>query len=50
MTGAAEKLSPPTAPAAPVVNLVIATPCFGGQISVLYAASLFKLQKLASLL
>lgn len=28
------------------VNLVIATPCFGGQISVLYAASLFKLQKL----
>jgi hypothetical protein len=28
------------------VNLVIATPCFGGQISTLYAASLFKLQKL----
>src|SRR5271154_6014821 len=28
------------------VNLVVATPCFGGQISVLYAASLFKLQKL----
>jgi hypothetical protein len=28
------------------VNLVIATPCFGGQISVLYAASFFKLQKL----
>jgi hypothetical protein len=27
------------------VNLVIATPCFGGQISVLYAASLFKLQQ-----
>ena len=27
------------------INLVIATPCFGGQISVLYAASLFKLQK-----
>jgi hypothetical protein len=26
------------------VNLVIATPCFGGQISTLYAASLFKLQ------
>jgi hypothetical protein len=26
------------------VNLVIATPCFGGQISVSYAASLFKLQ------
>jgi len=32
--------------AANAVNLVIATPCFGGQISVLYAASLFKLQKL----
>lgn len=31
------------APAA--INLVIATPCFGGQISVLYAASLFKLQQ-----
>ena len=30
----------------PSVNLVVATPCFGGQISVLYAASLFKLQKL----
>ena len=29
----------------PTVNLVVATPCFGGQISVLYAASLFKLQK-----
>ncbi|HXX05015.1 MAG TPA: hypothetical protein VEJ37_11870 [Xanthobacteraceae bacterium] len=28
------------------INLVIATPCFGGQISVLYAASLLKLQKL----
>ena len=27
------------------INLVVATPCFGGQISVLYAASLFKLQK-----
>jgi hypothetical protein len=27
------------------VNLVVATPCFGGQISVLCAASLFKLQK-----
>jgi hypothetical protein len=26
------------------VNLAIATPCFGGQISVLYAASLYKLQ------
>ena len=38
--------APPLAPASPSVNLVIATPCFGGQISVLYAASLFKLQKL----
>jgi hypothetical protein len=28
------------------VNLVIATPCFGGQISALYATSLLKLQKL----
>src|ERR1700739_3683481 len=26
------------------INLCIATPCFGGQISVVYAASLFKLQ------
>jgi hypothetical protein len=38
--------APPLSPASPVVNLVIATPCFGGQISVLYAASLFKLQSL----
>jgi hypothetical protein len=29
------------------VNLVIATPCFGGQVSALYAASVFKLQKMA---
>jgi hypothetical protein len=36
----------PIAPAPPVVNLVVATPCFGGQISILYAASLFKLQNL----
>jgi hypothetical protein len=28
------------------INLVVATPCFGGQISVHYAASLFKLQTL----
>ena len=28
------------------VNLVIATPCFGGQISVRYASSVFKLQKM----
>jgi hypothetical protein len=38
--------APPLAPASPCVNLVVATPCFGGQISVLYAASLFKLQNL----
>ena len=38
--------APPIAPAVSTVNLVVATPCFGGQISVLYAASLFKLQKL----
>jgi hypothetical protein len=34
------------AAASNIVNLVVATPCFGGQISVLYAASLFRLQKL----
>ena len=33
-------------PAPTIVNLVVATPCFGGQISVRYATSLFKLQKL----
>lgn len=27
------------------INLAVATPCFGGQISVAYAASIFKLQK-----
>ncbi len=32
-------------PASSRINLVVATPCFGGQISVLYATSLFKLQK-----
>jgi hypothetical protein len=36
----------PTPLAASAVNLVIATPCFGGQISVLYAGSLIKLQTL----
>ena len=46
-TGAAKVAStsaaptPPTVPSMPNVNLVIATPCFGGQISALYAASLF---------
>ncbi len=34
-----------TATPAKEVNLVVATPCFGGQLSVLYAASLFKLQQ-----
>jgi len=34
------------ATASAAINLVVATPCFAGQISVLYAASLFKLQKL----
>jgi hypothetical protein len=43
---AATMSAPPTVPAAPTVNLVVATPCFGGQISVHYAASLFKLEKL----
>ena len=27
------------------INLVVATPCFGGQISIIYAGSIFKLQK-----
>ncbi len=36
----------PGAAASPAVNLVIATPCFGGQISVHYAASLLRLQAL----
>ena len=38
--------SAPLQPTPPSVNLVVATPCFGGQISVVYAASLMKLQKL----
>ncbi len=42
-TGAAP--GSPTTVASPAINLVVATPCFGGQISVLYATSLFKLQK-----
>jgi hypothetical protein len=36
----------PAAAAPTSVNLVIATPCFGGQISVRYASSVFKLQKI----
>jgi hypothetical protein len=46
MSAAAGSAAPGGAPAA-AVNLVVATPCFGGQISVLYAASLFKLQTFA---
>jgi len=44
-TSASDAASSPTTSAAPAINLVVATPCFGGQISVLYATSLFKLQK-----
>jgi len=35
-------MAAPTPPSP--INLVVATPCFGGQVSVAYAASLFKLQ------
>lgn len=42
---AATTASPPLAPAVPAVNLVVATPCFGGQIAAVYAASLLKLEK-----
>ena len=45
---AATTSAPPIVPTAPAVNLVVATPCFGGQISVLYAASLFKLKLVRS--
>jgi hypothetical protein len=38
--------SAPLQPVPPRVNLVVATPCFGGQISVVYAASLMRLQSL----
>lgn len=37
--------SPPVAPQSRAVNLVVATPCFGGQVSALYTASLLKLEK-----
>ncbi|HEX3503076.1 MAG TPA: hypothetical protein VHU22_06770 [Xanthobacteraceae bacterium] len=40
------ELSTPLQPSSPAVNLVVATPCFGGQVSVHYTASLLKLQKL----
>jgi len=45
-TAAADASGPESLERNTCVNLVVATPCFGGQISVLYAASLFKLQKL----
>jgi hypothetical protein len=38
--------APPIVPTSKAVNLVVATPCFGGQISALCATSLLKLQKL----
>ncbi len=41
---AAATTQPPTGLTAAAINLVVATPCFGGQISVAYAASLLKLQ------
>ncbi len=44
-SAAQSTLGEPAPGAANQVNLVIATPCFGGQISAVYAASLFKLQK-----
>jgi len=37
---AADRVAPSSGP----VNLVVATPCFGGQVSVLYTASVLKLQ------
>jgi hypothetical protein len=43
---AGAEFSAPLQPSLPNVSLVVATPCFGGQISVVYAASLMKLQKL----
>jgi hypothetical protein len=46
-TALAAGAAAPTAALPASVNLVVAVPCFGGQISVLCAASLFKLQTLA---
>jgi hypothetical protein len=43
---AATAAKPPTAPVTAAITLVVATPCFGGQISALYATSLFRLQTL----
>lgn len=42
---AAVTSSSPGPAASAAVNLVVATPCFGGQISIHYAASLLKLEK-----
>lgn len=46
-TPAASSAAASASSATKQINLAIATPCFGGQISVTYAASLFKLQKAA---
>src|SRR6202043_2207856 len=45
-TDTAQSGSTPEGASPGTINLVVATPCFGGQLSVLYAASLFKLQTL----
>lgn len=46
MHGAAPIAATTDTPPTPTrINLVVATPCFGGQISAVYAASLFKLQR-----
>src|ERR1700722_5027462 len=39
------KLEERNRPMSTNINLAVATPCFGGQISVIYAGSIFKLQK-----
>jgi hypothetical protein len=44
MSESSEKTATPTAEAASAINLVIATPCYGGQISAVYGLSLLKLQ------
>src|SRR5580704_17792394 len=43
-TDTAQSGSAPEGASSGTINLVVATPCFGGQLSVTYAASLFKLQ------
>jgi hypothetical protein len=39
------RLQSPATSSSAGINLVVATPCFGGQVSVVYAASLLKLQQ-----